>query len=66
MREPRRPEPDLGDAQAVAEAHQHVLVGDFEALEDELAVPAVLLRAHDRDAPHDVPARLVAVIEERR
>ena len=28
-------------------------------------MPAVLLRAHDRDAPHDAPARLVAVEHER-
>ena len=33
VREPRRPEPDLRDVQAVADADQHVLFGHFEALE---------------------------------
>ena len=33
-------------------------------VEHELAMAAVLLRPHDRDAPHDAPAGLVAVIEE--
>ena len=46
--------------QAVADVHQHVLVGDLEAVELELAMAAVLLRPHDLDAPHDAPARLVA------
>src|SRR5262249_50398780 len=63
MGEPRRPEPDLGDAQAIADVHQHVLVGHFEALENELAVAAMLLRAHDRNAPHDLEAWLVAMEE---
>src|SRR5229473_2141564 len=62
--EPRRPEPDLGRAQAVADPHQHVLLRHLEPLEEELAMAAVLLRAHDRDAANDAPARLVAVIEE--
>src|SRR5262245_43559961 len=64
MGEPRRPEPDLGDAQAIADLHQHVLLGHFQALEEKLAVAAVLLRPHDRNAAQDAPARLVAVIEE--
>ena len=53
------------DAQAVAFVHQHVLGRDFQTVEFELAMAAVLLRPHDRDAPHDAPARLVLVIEER-
>src|SRR6516225_8637862 len=64
MGEPRGPKPDLGDAQSVADLHQHVLVGHLEPFEDELAVAAVLLRPHDRNAAQDAPARLVAVIEE--
>ena len=47
MRQPRRAEPDLRDLQAVADAEQHVVVGDFEAVEFELAMAAVLLRSHD-------------------
>ena len=45
---------------------RHVLVGDLEAVELELAVPAVLLGPHDRDPAHDAPAGLVAVEQERR
>ena len=65
MREPRRAEPDLRHLQAVADIHQHVLVRDFEPVELELAMAAVLLRSHDPDAAHDAPARLVLVKEER-
>ena len=65
VREARGAEPDLRDLEAVAHVHQPVLVGDLEPVELELAMPAVLLRAHDRDAPHDAPARLVAVEQER-
>ena len=41
------------------------VVGDLEPVELELAVSAVLLRSHDRDAAHDAPAGLVAVEQER-
>ncbi len=51
--------------QAVADAEEHVVVGDFEAVEFELAMPAVLLRPHDADAADDAPAGLIAVIEKR-
>ena len=44
---------------------QAVLVGNLEPVELELAVAAVLLRSHDRNAPHDAPAGLVAVEHER-
>ena len=37
-----------------------------EPLERELAVPAMFFRPHDRNAPDDAPARLVAVEEEGR
>ena len=63
MRQPRRTKPDLDDLEAVAEAAEHVVVGDFEAVEFELAMAAVLLRAHDLDAAHDAPARLILVKE---
>src|SRR5262245_18960618 len=62
--ESRGAEPDLGDAQSIADLHQHVLVRHFESFEEKLAVAAVLLRPHDRNAAQDAPARLVAVIEE--
>ena len=64
MRQPRRPKPDLRAAQAVAILDQHVFGRDFQAVEFELAMAAVLLRPHDRDAAHDAPARLVLVKEE--
>src|ERR1700736_5152289 len=47
VRQPRRAEPDLCHFESTADAEQHVLIGDFEAIEFELAVPAMLLRAHD-------------------
>ena len=58
-------EPDLRDFQPVADAEENVFVGDFKAVEFELAMPAVLLRTHDADAADDAPTRLVAVIEKR-
>src|SRR5215470_11437736 len=54
MGKPRRSEPDLGDAQAIAQLHQHMLVGHLEALEHKLTMSAVLLRSHDRNPPHDL------------
>ncbi len=66
MREPRRPEPDLGDAQPVAEFHQHVLVGNLEAFKHKLTMPAVLLRPHDRNAPHDLKAGLMTMKQKSR
>src|SRR3984957_12239817 len=48
--EPRRTETHLGDAQAVAHIEENVVVVDFEAVEFELAVAAMLLRPHDADA----------------
>ena len=65
MGQPRRAEPDLRDFQPVADTEQNVFVGDFKAVEFELAMAAVLLRTHDADAADDAPARLVAVIEKR-
>src|SRR5262249_61672564 len=54
--ESRRTEPDLGDPQSIADLHQHVLIGHFQALEYKLAAAAVLLRPHDRNAPQNAPA----------
>ena len=59
------PSLDLRAFEAVADAKEHVFVGDFEAVEFQFAVPAVLLRAHDFDATGDAPAGLIAVIEKR-
>jgi hypothetical protein len=66
VREPRLPEADLRHLEAVADVQQHVLVGDLEPVERELAVPAVFFRPHDGDAAHDAPTRLAGVEEERR
>ena len=65
MGEPRRAKPHLGDAQAVADLEQHVVVLDFEPVEIKLAVAAMLLGAENADAAHDMPAGLVAVEQER-
>ncbi len=64
MGQARRAEADLRELQAIAFLHQHVARGDFEPLEGDLAMPAMLLRPHDRDAADDVPAGAVAVEQE--
>src|SRR6185312_8293836 len=56
--EPGGAEPDLGDAEPIADLHQYVLVRNLQPVENQLAVAAVLLRTHDRDAPHEFPAGL--------
>jgi len=43
MGQPRRAKPHLHDLQTVAEAAEHVVVMDFEAVELKLAMAAVLL-----------------------
>ena len=63
--EPRGAEPDLRELEAVADVHQPCVVGNFQSVELELAVPAVLLRPHDRNPAHDAPPRLVAIEQER-
>jgi hypothetical protein len=45
MGEPRRAQADLRDLQAVADLHQPVLVGNLQAVERQLAMAAMLLRA---------------------
>src|SRR3974390_1844407 len=64
VREPRRPEPYLRHPQAVADIEQDVLFRNLQPVIFDLAVTAVLVRPHDRDAAHDVPTGLVLVIEE--
>ena len=64
MGQPRRAEADLRHLQALPFAQEHILRRDLQAVELDLAVAAMLLRAHDRDAAHDPPARLVLVEQE--
>ena len=59
-------EADLGDPQPVALLEQAVLERDLEAVEFELAHPAMLVGAHGGDAADDAPARVVAVEQEGR
>src|SRR5581483_778213 len=65
MGKPRRSEPRLHHAQPVADAAEHVIVMNFEAVELELAMAAMFLRAKDFNAAHDPPAGLILVVEER-
>src|SRR3569833_2944034 len=64
VREPRGAEPDLRRFKPVALAHQHALERNFQAVEFQLAMAAVLLRPHDRDAALDAPTGLVLVEQE--
>src|SRR5580692_380638 len=57
--------PHLHHFQAVAETAEHVVVVHFEAVEFELAMAAVLFRAHDLDAADDAPAGLVLMKQKR-
>jgi hypothetical protein len=59
------PQPDLRDLEAVAHVHQPRIVGNLQSVEFDLAVAAMLLGPHDRDAAHDAPAGLVAIEQER-
>ncbi len=51
--------------ETVAFRHQDVFERDLEAVELKLAMAAVFLRPHDRNAAQDAPAGLVLVIEKR-
>ena len=66
MRQPRGAKPHLRQLQPLPFPEQHRIRRDHEPVERQFAMPAMLLRPHDRDAPDDAPARLVAVEEERR
>ena len=66
MGQARRAEPDLRQLQPLPFPEQHVSGRDLEPVERELAVPAMFFRPHDRNAPHDAPARLVPVEQEGR
>ena len=59
--QPRGSEPDLRDLQPVALVQQDVFGRDFQSVELELAMAAVFMRPHDRNAAHDSPARLILV-----
>ena len=59
VREPRGAQANLRHLEAVADFEQAVLVRNLQPLEDQLAVAAMLLGPHDRNAPRDAPARLV-------
>src|SRR3982751_2769882 len=65
MRKTRRTQAYLCVLQTITDIHQPVLVGNFEPVELELAMSAVLFGTHDWNAPHDAPARLVAVEQKR-
>src|SRR5262249_57908958 len=56
-------EPAVGDPQSIAVLHQHVRIGHVQSLEYKLAVAAVHLLPHDRNAAQNAPAWLVAMIE---
>ena len=64
MRQPGWTKPDLGDLESLPFAEKHVLGRDLETIEFNLAMPAMFLRSHDRDAAQDAPTRLVAVEQE--
>ena len=61
MRQPRDAQPGLDHAHPPPLAQHEVARGDAQALEQQLAMAAMLLGAHDRDAPQDPPAGIVAV-----
>ena len=63
VRETCRAETDLRHLETVANTEQTVLVGDLEAVEAQFAMSAMLFGPHDRDTPHDLPARVVTVEE---
>ena len=66
MRQARGAKPHLRHLQPVADAHEDIFVGDFEAVESQLAHTAMLFRPERSDPPHDAPARLVLMKEKRR
>src|SRR6202012_3945900 len=66
MGEPGGTKANLHSLHALAFAHQPVLIGNFQAIENQLAMTAMLFRAHDGNAPLDMPAGLLAVEEKSR
>ena len=66
MRQTGRAKPDLRHLEAVAHLHQYVVVRNFEPVKGNLAVPAMFFRSHDRNTPHNVPARLIPIKQKRR
>src|SRR4029077_1166114 len=65
VRQPRRTEPDLRDLQSIAFLQQNIFCRDFQSVEFEFTMAAVLVRPHDGNTPQDAPARLVLVKQER-
>ena len=66
MGQPRRTEPHLGQFQAKPFTQQHVFDRHLQPIEDQLAMAAMLLWAHDRNTPLDPPAGIVPIKQKRR
>jgi len=64
VREARGAEADLRHLEAVADFQQAALVRNFQAVEHDLAMPAVLFRPHDGNAALNAPARLRGIEQE--
>src|SRR3546814_1315952 len=66
VRQAGRAQADLGQLQAVADFHQAIFIGNAQAVETQLAMPAMFFRTHDGDAAYDFPTRIVLVEHECR
>src|SRR5581483_12137696 len=64
MGQTRPAEPYLHHLETVPNSEQPVFIRNLETIEAQLAMSAMLLGTHDRDAPHDLPTRRVAVEHE--
>src|SRR5215471_1579609 len=65
MRQSCRTKPDLRNLESVAFFKQQILSRNFQPVELEFAMAAMLMRPHDGDAPHESPAWLVLVEQKR-
>ena len=65
VRQACRPKPDLRDLEFIALVQQDVFGRNFESVELELAMTAMLMRSHDRDTAQNAPAGLILVEQER-
>src|SRR6218665_887824 len=63
MRETRRAETNLRDLETIAHFQQTTFVRNFQTVENDFAVPAVLFRPHDGNATLDTPPRLRSIEE---
>ena len=59
VREPRHAQAHLRQLQSIAFIHQQMLIRDFQPIEFQFAMPAMFFRSHDRNAAHNLPARLI-------